>query len=120
MESHLTEQQQKELLRLARQTIAKGCQSSLPPEVSLPETPPAAFLQQGACFVTLKKHGELRGCIGSTEAHRSLLNDVIHNAFASAFRDHRFAPLHERELSDLHIEISILTPKQLMAVKNRS
>ena len=119
MESNLTEQQQKELLRLARQTIARGCQNSQPPEVNLPN-PPAAFLQQGACFVTLHKHDDLRGCIGSIEAHRPLLDDIIYNAFASAFRDHRFAPVQEQELNDLHIGISILTPKQRMAVKTEA
>lgn len=116
MELLLTEQQQKELLRLARQTIARGCQGGLPPEVNSHDQP-AAFLQQGACFVTLHKHGDLRGCIGSIEARRPLLDDVINNAFASAFRDHRFAPVQEHELADLHIEISILTPQQLMPVK---
>ena len=119
MESNLTEQQQKELLRLARQTIAKGCKEGLPPEVNS-HNQPAAYFQQGACFVTLHKHGDLRGCIGSIEAHRPLLDDVIHNAFASAFRDHRFTPVQEHELADLHIEISILTPQQLMSVKTEA
>lgn len=119
MELNLTEQQQKELLRLARQTIARGCEGGFPPNVDH-QNQPAAYLQQGACFVTLHKHGNLRGCIGSTEAHRPLLDDVIHNAFACAFRDHRFAPVQKRELNNLHIQISILTPKQLMTVKTEA
>lgn len=119
MESNLTELQQKELLRLARQTIAKGCQEGLPPEVNS-HNQPAVFLQQGACFVTLHEQGSLRGCIGSIEASRPLLDDVIHNTFASAFRDHRFAPVQEHELPALHIEISILTPKQLMTAKTET
>ena len=75
---------------------------------------PEIFLTPGACFVTLHKQGQLRGCIGSLEAHRLLLDDVLHNAFASAFRDHRFPPVQQGELADLHIEISILTPKQMI------
>ena len=119
MELNLTEQQQKELLRLARQTIARGCQESLPPAIDH-KNQPAVFLQQGACFVTLHKFGDLRGCIGSTEAYRPLIDDVVNNAFASAFRDHRFASVQEQELADLDIEISILTPKQLMPVKTEA
>ena len=119
MESNLTQNQQKELLRLARQTIAKGCLEGLPPKAGHGNLP-AVFLQHRACFVSLHKHGNLRGCIGSIEAYRPLLDDVVNNAFASAFRDHRFAPVQEHELTDLHIEISILTPKQLMAVNTEA
>ena len=119
MEQNLTRQQQKELLRLARKTIARGCRGNLPPEIDR-QNQPAAFLQPAACFVTLHKHGNLRGCIGSTEAHRWLVDDVIHNAFASAFRDHRFPPVQELELNDLHIEISILTPNQLIPVNTEA
>lgn len=117
--SQLSQQQQKELLRQARQVIAKGCSRSLPPEPDH-NNQPAVFLQHGACFVTLHKHGELRGCIGSIEAHRPLLDDVMHHAFASAFRDHRFPPVQQTELADLHIEISILTPKQKMQVASEA
>lgn len=85
----------------------------LPPEPDH-NNQPEIFLAPGACFVTLHKQGQLRGCIGSIEARRLLLDDVLHNAFASAFRDHRFPPVQQGELADLHIEISILTPKQMI------
>ena len=115
MDIDLTHQQQKELLRTARQTIAKGCRQGIPPSIDL-QTQPKLYQENAACFVTLHKQGDLRGCIGSLEAHRPLLEDVVYNAFASAFRDHRFSPVSEAELPDLHIEISILTPQQLMDV----
>jgi AmmeMemoRadiSam system protein A len=55
-------------------------------------------------------HGELRGCIGSLEAYRPLVEDVAHNAYAAAFSDPRFTPLSETELIDVEFHISVLTP----------
>lgn len=68
----------------------------------------------GACFVTLTRHGALRGCIGTLQAHRSLLADVKSNAVSAAFRDPRFAPLNVAELKLTKIEISLLSPPQAM------
>ncbi len=70
--------------------------------------------QPAACFVTLKKGGELRGCIGSLEAHRSMVEDVAHNADAAAFSDPRFPALREDELPGLELDISLLTPAEEM------
>jgi uncharacterized protein len=64
----------------------------------------------GASFVTLRRRGDLRGCIGSLEAHRPLVVDVAENAFAAAFRDPRFAPLRADELADLELHVSVLSP----------
>lgn len=73
-------------------------------------TEEANWLQeQAACFVTLTQQGQLRGCIGTIEAHRSLLEDVKHNAKAAAFKDTRFSPLTAEELNDTEIEISLLS-----------
>jgi AmmeMemoRadiSam system protein A len=72
------------------------------------------LLEHGACFVTLTQGGELRGCIGTLEAHRPLLSDVKANAVAAAFRDPRFAPLGAHELDVTRVEISLLTPTQPM------
>jgi uncharacterized protein len=71
--------------------------------------------EQGASFVTLKQNEELRGCIGSLEAHRSLLLDVKANAQAAAFRDPRISPLTIEELDITRIEVSILSPKEPLA-----
>ena len=68
--------------------------------------------QQGAAFVTLNYASSLRGCIGSIIAHRTLLEDIIHNARSAAFGDPRFEPVKEEELSLLTLEVSILTPPQ--------
>lgn len=70
--------------------------------------------EPGACFVTLTRQGELRGCIGTLEAHRPLLTDVRVNAVAAAFHDPRFAPLSMRELDLVEVEVSLLSPMQAL------
>jgi AmmeMemoRadiSam system protein A len=65
-----------------------------------------------ACFVTLTKDFELRGCIGSLAAVRPLYVDVIENAYAAAFEDDRFFSVTKEELREIKIEISVLTPAQ--------
>jgi AmmeMemoRadiSam system protein A len=75
----------------------------------------AGWLREpGACFVTLTQDKKLRGCIGSLEAHRPLLEDVKANACAAAFRDTRFSPLALDELDCTEVEISLLSPMQPM------
>ncbi len=79
----------------------------------------AEFLyEQRACFVTLMLSERLRGCIGSLQAHRPLLDDVKQNAQAAAFRDPRFQPLTADEYTETSIEISVLSPLSPMEVKD--
>jgi AmmeMemoRadiSam system protein A len=75
--------------------------------------PPRLAEKRGA-FVTLKKRGELRGCIGYTQQLRPLSETVIEMAQAAAFQDPRFPPLSSREWGDISIEISALTPLRLI------
>lgn len=100
------------LLTLARDAITAhfgGC--------AHPHPSPQELDQPGACFVTLTDcKGELRGCIGSLQAHRPLRDDVRENAIAAAFRDPRFPPLKQAELADTRVEVSVLTPPQAMPV----
>jgi AmmeMemoRadiSam system protein A len=65
--------------------------------------------EPGASFVTLKQGERLRGCIGSLRAHRSLVEDVKHNALGAAFRDPRFPPLSASELDATRVELSLLS-----------
>jgi len=74
-----------------------------------PSEPPAWLLEDGACFVTLTQKGQLRGCIGSLEAHRPLLDDIKSNARSAAFKDPRFEPLSADELAITEVEISLLS-----------
>ena len=72
------------------------------------------FDELGACFVTLKKLGHLRGCIGSIIAHQSLFEDIVQHAQDAAFKDPRFNPVTEDEVDFLTVDVSILSePKQM-------
>jgi len=74
----------------------------------------------GAVFVTLHKkdNHSLRGCIGSIIPHRSLFDDLIHNAKSSAFNDPRFPPLGKEEFDQIEIEVSILSEPQEIDYKD--
>lgn len=75
-----------------------------------PEPDHPALAEPGATFVTLTQQGQLRGCIGSLEAHRALDSDVRANARFAAFHDPRFPPLTRDELERTRVEVSLLTP----------
>ncbi len=97
------------LLDIARQSIALGLQTRQPLVID-PDDYPPELGQPLATFVTLRRAGELRGCLGGLEASRPLVSDVAHSAFGAAFRDHRFASVTADELDQLEIHISILSP----------
>jgi uncharacterized protein len=93
------------LLALARASIATALGGTGEADMSAPW-----LRERAACFVTLTQGGELRGCVGSLEAHRPLMEDVAANARAAAFRDPRFPPLAASEFERTRIEISVLSP----------
>jgi AmmeMemoRadiSam system protein A len=70
---------------------------------------PPMLAAPGAAFVTLRRHGVLRGCIGSAVAARPLIVDVVQHAFNAAFRDWRFPRLDLLELAGLTLSVSVLT-----------
>ncbi len=70
------------------------------------------YSEKRACFVTLTLNGELRGCVGSLEAHQELWKDVQDNAINAAFYDTRFFPLTKEELDKIKIEVSVLSPSE--------
>ncbi len=106
-EEELDEVQQKALLALARQTITLYVKNRTVPD--LPTGDPA-FEQERAVFVTLHKHGDLRGCIGTLEARQPLAEEVRSSAISAATQDPRFPPVTADELDEVHIEISVLSP----------
>ena len=109
------------LLSLARQTIQEGCNGSSLAEIKQHQDNsnlPNSFTQVRACFVSLHLGGNLRGCIGSLEPHRPLIDDVISNAWSAAFQDPRFPRVADTEAAGLEIEISILSPVEPFPVKN--
>jgi len=98
------------LIRLARETIAHRL--GLVTEIDRSGLDDEALNRQLATFVTLKKGGALRGCIGNLEAAGPLLESIEDNALQAAFNDHRFTPLTREELGDVVVDISILTRPQ--------
>ncbi|MBI4738992.1 AmmeMemoRadiSam system protein A [Candidatus Woesearchaeota archaeon] len=69
---------------------------------------PNALLKTGACVVTIKKEGKLRGSIGQITSRQPIYLDVIDNAISAGFKDPHFLPLEEDELADLKISVSVL------------
>ncbi len=113
VERHFDDQQRRALLDLALASIRHGIETGGALRVQ-PEDYPPALRETLACFVTLNRRGQLRGCIGHLEAMQPLVRDVAENAWAAAFRDPRFPPLEESELGGLELHISILTPSEPM------
>ncbi len=115
----LNPEQRERLLGVAEDSIQHGLTDSTPLHIDSGafERP---LCEPGACFVTLHRNDELRGCIGSLEPRRSLVGDVAENAFAAAFRDPRFLPLSSEEWNDLDLEISVLGPAEPMTFSSES
>ncbi len=97
------------LLEIVRKSIEKKFNSNIKIDKNeLLEKFP--FLNQnGATFVTLTLNNQLRGCIGSLQAFRSLFDDLVSNSYAAAFEDPRFYEITFEEFEKVNIEISILT-----------
>jgi AmmeMemoRadiSam system protein A len=105
----LADSEKAELLKIARQTIGQLVKGA---KVEPAKVSDRYLMQPGAPFVTLRKEGELRGCIGHIIAREPLVKAVQENAIAAASEDPRFPPVKESELKDIDIEISVLTPPQ--------
>ncbi|OGQ88876.1 MAG: hypothetical protein A2512_01645 [Deltaproteobacteria bacterium RIFOXYD12_FULL_56_24] len=107
----LTEEQGKALLWLARETIARhlGMEPHGPGADIAARLLDQELRHKRGTFVTLKKHGELRGCVGCLTAIDSIVEGVKRNALHAAFDDSRFRPVEKNELAAIEVEISILT-----------
>jgi AmmeMemoRadiSam system protein B/AmmeMemoRadiSam system protein A len=105
----------KYLLRLARETISRYLTIKMVP---LPRLSSPILREPRGVFVTLKKRGDLRGCIGRMTPDRPLAELVAAMALQSAFEDPRFSPVTARDLPDLEIEISVLTPMKPVSGPN--
>ena len=105
----------KTLLKLARNEIGArlGQAATKPVQATWLQAP-------GASFVTLTRQGELRGCVGTLEAHRPLGIDVCENAVAAAFRDPRFMPLTLGEFEGIRVEVSVLSPPRPIEVTDEA
>ncbi|MBN1382960.1 MAG: AmmeMemoRadiSam system protein A [Deltaproteobacteria bacterium] len=103
----LKEEEKRTLLDMAKQVIRSALDEKDVPDFDI--ISPVLREKRGA-FVTLKKKGQLRGCIGYIEGIKPLYRTVMEMAVAAAFQDPRFPPLKRGEFEQLDFEISVLTP----------
>lgn len=107
----LPEADQRFLLGLARETLRKHLAGRpLPDPVREGRAVSDLLRKEFGVFVTLKKHGDLRGCIGSIFPAEPLVEGVVRNAVNAASHDPRFRPMTAEEEPEVEIEISVLTP----------
>jgi hypothetical protein len=105
------------LLDLARESVNRGLGRARP--VSLPPGPwPATLCEARATFTTLTLGGELRGCRGSIDASRALVEDVWETAWSSAYDDPRFPRVRADELPRLGFSISVLSPLERIPARS--
>lgn len=98
----------KNLLKLARDVINYGVEQHKILKINFTKYPQELLFHK-ACFVTLNKNQQLRGCIGTLVARSPLVQEVVDSSFAAAFKDPRFPKVVLEELSSLKIYISVLT-----------
>ena len=99
---------QRRLLRLARQALEARVRKAPPPPV---EHGGALDWPCGA-FVTIHYRGDLRGCLGRVDVNAPLADTIAHLAAVVSDSDPRFNTVSARELPDISLEISVLTPEE--------
>lgn len=104
----LSEDTRRGLLDLARRALEAHFRGAPAPRLGSDRA--EAFGEPRALFVTLRRRGDLRGCIGTLAPDGDLSRTVPKFALQAAFGDPRFPPLAPEELSECDIEISVLTP----------
>lgn len=96
------------LVRLARRALEKYYATGK--IETPPEDIPAEYLRKAGTFVSLKEHGQLRGCIGTIlPQYKNIIDEVTHNAISAAVRDLRFSPVRKNELDELTISVDVLS-----------
>jgi MEMO1 family protein len=112
-EEHLLRVRENEssLVKLARQALETyvRTEEQIPPPIPLPQ----GLLAPAGCFVSLHMHGQLRGCIGTTEpVFATLAEEIIQNAIHAGIADDRFFPVEEDELESLIYRVDVLEPSE--------
>lgn len=113
--SSLSDKEKETLLQLARETIDLYVKDGKQPSAV---TDNKRLKSNGATFVTIREHGMLRGCIGNIMPEIPLYASVIRNAVSAASRDPRFPPLGREELEKIEVEVTILSPLELVKDTN--
>jgi AmmeMemoRadiSam system protein B/AmmeMemoRadiSam system protein A len=115
-ESGLSDKDKAFLLKLAKETIECKVKGTKCPDYKITSE---ILKENRGAFVTIKKRGDLRGCIGYIQAIKPLYQTVQEMAEAAALNDPRFEPVTQDELKDLEIEISVLTPLKKITDANQ-
>lgn len=115
MELKLADSTKKYLLREARRSVSEFLGVGFGEEAQLPPENTGALR---GVFVTLRKNGRLRGCVGVMEAKDPLGEAVYRMARAAAFEDGRFPPVTAGELADIDMEITVLSPVEPVTPEN--
>jgi len=110
MEEVLSKNEGKILLQIARQAITGRLGMAVDADTVQGTVPDKEY----GTFVTLKKNGQLRGCIGNLQASGAVVDGVRQNAVHAAFNDSRFSPLTADELPAIEIDISVLNQPQIL------
>jgi AmmeMemoRadiSam system protein A len=108
----LTKKEQRDLLKIARDTIVSYVIHGVVPAV---KTSSKGLHLESGCFVTIKHGGQLRGCIGNFVSDKPLFLLVQEMAVSAAIRDPRFYPMKSQDLGDFDLEISVLSPLLLIS-----
>lgn len=120
MSFELTDDEGKFLVKLARRSVSTFLDEG--EKIPVPSNTPVKLLQRCGVFVTLNTmrgtSKELRGCIGYPEPTFPLAEATINSAINSATEDPRFPPMSRQELEKVVVEVSVLTPPELMLVKS--
>lgn len=111
-EETLNKKEQQILLEIARKALEEYVRNgtALPGDVK-----EKSLVEKRGAFVTLTKNGVLRGCIGYIQPVAPLYKAISDMAIAASSRDPRFPPVMQKELKDIHIEISVLSPLKLVS-----
>ncbi len=112
-----TKAEQQTCLQVAQDSILHGLQQGAALKV-VSRNYTENLQQDLACFVTLHKQGQLRGCIGALQAIQPLISDIAKYAYAAAFQDPRFPALQPDEYEQLTLDISILGKPEPIVFKN--
>ena len=107
------------LMKIAADSIEHGLAHGGPKKIDAADYAPQ-LQEKRACFITLKRGGRLRGCIGSTLAHRALAVDAAENGYGAAFRDPRFKGLKEDEIAGLELSVSVLSRPFAMTIADEA
>ncbi|MBU3911455.1 MAG: AmmeMemoRadiSam system protein B [Candidatus Omnitrophica bacterium] len=106
-DEYLSKEEKQKLLQIAKASVVEAVTGKKQAKIEVTEK---RLKENCGAFVTLKKQGQLRGCIGYIIAVKPLYETVKDVAMSAAINDHRFSPVTEKELDSIDIEISALTP----------